>query len=868
MAESAFPNYMQLRGSSSPLLWRVLRILSVSFALALCAVLVVAPGTGLTIWWKVLVPLLPAVFFFAPGLWRNVCPLAALNQVPRTLGVTRARRAPRVIREHGHLIAMVAFVVLVAARKPLFNGSGVATAALILGALGLALTGGLIFNGKSGWCGSICPLLPVQRLYGQTPFATVANQHCNPCVGCTKNCYDFNPRVAYLADVHDRDRRFGGYRVLFAAAFPGLIVGFYVTAKPGGWGSAAAMAAQMAVALFVSIGVFHAVQTFTQATAQQLTAVFGAAAINLYYGFTLNSLFGGAVLVAALFAVQLPLLAATAVWLRRTFRKEGTFLAEVAAPPEIRFEQSKVLPMHEADAAGRPEVTFVADDRTVVVKPGATLLEVAEASDLPIESGCRMGMCGADPVTVVSGIECLSRVTDDERTTLERLGAGTNVRMACCARVHGSVCVALGAGTEAGARAVTPAGTGGDPAIRRVVVIGNGVAGLTAADHVRRLHRDCEVALVAAEPHHFYNRMAITRLIYGRSAMAGLYLLPDEWYAQNRITPWLNTTARAIDASARTVELGTGEQLEYDRLILAMGARSHVPELPGFGTPGSFVLRTAEDAMRVRSFAQQEGCRRAVIVGGGPLGLEAAYALHKFGMRVVVLERSDRLLRRNLDQRASTLLHDYLHGLGVEVAFGAEATAVDRRNGSLAVALASGDELPADMLLVCAGSRPNTGLAERAGLEVGVGILVDEHMRTTAPDVFAAGDVTEHDRRLCGLWPTAVGQAEVAAANAVGEQRTYRDSLPALILKVSGIHVAAAGACQAEDASEVIVLRDDPHEQRYLKVMVNGGVLTGAVAINCPEAAAALTAAVRDRAEVAAELDALREGRWQNLAAC
>jgi NAD(P)H-nitrite reductase large subunit len=345
-----------------------------------------------------------------------------------------------------------------------------------------------------------------------------------------------------------------------------------------------------------------------------------------------------------------------------------------------------------------------------------------------------------------------------------------------------------------------------------------------------------------------------------------LYLLPDAWYAQNRITPWLNTTARAIDASARTVELGTGEQLQYDRLILAMGARSHVPELPGFGTPGSFVLRTAEDAMRVRSFAQQEGCRRVVIAGGGPLGLEAADALHKFGMHVVVVERADRLLRRNLDQRASTLLHDYLHGLGVDVIFGAEATAVNRQDGSLSVALASGDELPADMLVVCAGFRPNTGLAERAGLGVGVGILVDEHMRTTAPGVFAAGDVTEHDRRLCGLWPTAVEQAEVAAASAVGKQRAYRDSPPAFILKVSGIHVAAVGACEAEDASEIIVLRDDPDEQRYLKVIAGGGVLTGAVAINCPEEAAALTAAVRDRTEVAAELDSLREGRWQVLA--
>src|SRR3954447_4457297 len=170
--------------------------------------------------------------------------------------------------------------------------------------------------------------------------------------------------------------------------------------------------------------------------------------------------------------------------------------------------------------------------------------------------------------------------------------------------------------------------------------------------------------------------MAITRLIYGRSAMEGLYPLPDAWYAQNRITAWLNTTARAIDASARTVEVGTGEKLRYDRLILATGPRSHVPDLGGFGTPGSFVLRSAEDAMRVRSFAQQEGCWR-------------------------VGDRGRRAARPRGRLRAA---------LGIDVTFGAEATAVDRRDGSLAVALASGGERPADMLLVCAGSRPTTGL--------------------------------------------------------------------------------------------------------------------------------------------------------------
>src|SRR6185312_1879767 len=142
---------------------------------------------------------------------------------------------------------------------------------------------------------------------------------------------------------------------------------------------------------------------------------------------------------------------------------------------------------------------------------------------------------------------------------------------------------------EAGA-AGRVAGFDFDPDVGRVVVIGNGIAGVTAADHLRRRHPDCEIDVIADEPHHLYNRMGIARLIYGRSAMQGLYLNPDAWYDEHAVTPWLNTRARSIDRIRQTVELGTGESLRYDRLILATGSRSFVPAIDGFGGPGSFVL--------------------------------------------------------------------------------------------------------------------------------------------------------------------------------------------------------------------------------------------------------------------------------------
>ena len=207
-----FPNYTQMRSRLPLPAWHSLRAVSVLFAIGVCVLLVADPADGLKLWWRFLVPLLPIVWFVAPGLWRNLCPLAASNQVPRLFKFTRGLTVPDWFREYAPLAGMVMFILAVGGRRVLFNTSGPATAGLIAFALVGAFIGGTQFKGKSGWCSSICPLLPVQRIYGQTPFATVPNTHCQPCVGCTKNCYDFNPRVAYLADLYQDERHYTGYR--------------------------------------------------------------------------------------------------------------------------------------------------------------------------------------------------------------------------------------------------------------------------------------------------------------------------------------------------------------------------------------------------------------------------------------------------------------------------------------------------------------------------------------------------------------------------------------------------------------------------------------------------------------------------------
>jgi NAD(P)H-nitrite reductase large subunit len=463
-------------------------------------------------------------------------------------------------------------------------------------------------------------------------------------------------------------------------------------------------------------------------------------------------------------------------------------------------------------------------------------------------------------------MEHLSAISDDERSTLDRLGFADNTRMACCARVEGPVTMALKPEKPKAPDLSRSriAGFSFDRSIERVVVLGNGIAGVTAADHVRRRHPLAQIDLVAEEPHHLYNRMGIGRLIYGRSAMQGLYLNPDSWYDERSITPWLNTRARKIDRLTREVMLGTGEKLPYDRLILATGSRSFVPPIAGFGAQGTFVLRTAGDALEMRAYAQRHGSRRAVVAGGGLLGLEAAYALHKLGLRTAVLERGGRLLRRQLDERASALLQAYLEGLGLEILTRAETVSLSANGRVSETNLSDGRMVPTDVFLAAAGIAPNAEIAREAGLDIARGVLVDERMRTSDPEILAAGDVAEFSGRVHGLWPVAVEQAEVAADNAVGGKKEYRGSVPVTMLKVVGIELTSIGRFEAEPGDEVVAMEESGG--RYRKLVINDGRVVGAILLGYSREVAPVRTAVSRGFYVGRVLPELRAGRWDVLA--
>ena len=358
-----------------------------------------------------------------------------------------------------------------------------------------------------------------------------------------------------------------------------------------------------------------------------------------------------------------------------------------------------------------------------------------------------------------------------------------------------------------------------------LIVIGNGMAAARFVDELaKRALGRYAVAVIGVEPRLAYNRVLLSALLAEEVGQADIELKPARWWRDRGVTVRYGVRATAIDPAARTVTLASGTQLTFSKLVLATGSLPIMLDLPGKDLPGVLTFRDIND---VDTIAARKGAR-VVVIGGGLLGLEAAYGLAKAKAQVTVVHLMDRLMERQLDSQAAAMLKRAVEAKGISVLLQAE-TARLAGNGRLeSVELKDGRSIPADAVVVAAGIRPNTELARAAGLKVNRGIVVDDHLETNASGIYAIGECAEH-RGLCyGLVEPAYEQARVLAQRLAGENISYPGSINATNLKVSGVHVFSAGDFLGAPGTEEIVLRD-PGLGTYKKLVIADRHLIGAV---------------------------------------
>jgi len=523
-----------------------------------------------------------------------------------------------------------------------------------------------------------------------------------------------------------------------------------------------------------------------------------------------------------------------------------------------------------AYARARPamaEIRFVSGP-TVLARPGDSLLRIAEANQVPLESGCQMGVCGADPVRILAGAENLTPPSMDEQVTLRRLALSADCRMACTARVRGPVTVALG---REGASPDTSARE--DAAVeerrhssarRRVVIIGDGVAGVTAAVELRERDPEVDIAILGAERYDFYNRMVINKLLPESTAIDRLALLPSDWAASRGIRHLRGVTARSIDHVRCEVTIDGADTLPYDRLLLATGAACDVRAIEDSTKPGAFVMRTIDDVLRLREYIVERRCRRVVVVGAGLLGLEAASSIRETGIRVSIIEAAAWPLSRQLDRTAGALVQQLMTDLGIKILTGVVARALIGADRVEEVQLADGQRLTADCVLLATGIEPNVALAQRAGLAIDRGVIVDDRMATSDSRIFAAGDVAAYRGSTPGLWPVAMEQARVAAINVLGGDCRYHAKASPTRLKVPGLDVLSIGDVTRADGLVQEICVDDDSRQ-YRKLVLRTGKASAAIVVGHQALHELVSEAVTANRDVSDIVPALQRGDWSVL---
>jgi nitrite reductase (NADH) large subunit len=361
-----------------------------------------------------------------------------------------------------------------------------------------------------------------------------------------------------------------------------------------------------------------------------------------------------------------------------------------------------------------------------------------------------------------------------------------------------------------------------------LIVIGNGMAAARLVDELaRRALGRYAVAVIGEEPRLAYNRVLLSALLADEVGFDDIELRPARWWRDRGVTLRYGVRATAVDAAARNVTLAGGTRLSFSKLVFATGSQPIKPDIPGMDLPGVLTFRDVDDVNAIA--ASKAAGTRVVVIGGGLLGLEAAYGLAKAGARVTLLHLMDRLMERQLDHRAALMLQRAVEARGIAVRLQAQTARIAGNGKVEGVELHDGTTIAADAVVVAVGIRANAALARTAGIEVGRGIVVDDHLETNAAGVHAIGECAEHRGCCYGLVEPAYEQAQLLARRLAGERASYPGSVLATNLKVSGVNVFSAGDFLGATAEAEEIVLSDPAAGVYKKLVIAHGRLVGAV---------------------------------------
>lgn len=363
--------------------------------------------------------------------------------------------------------------------------------------------------------------------------------------------------------------------------------------------------------------------------------------------------------------------------------------------------------------------------------------------------------------------------------------------------------------------------------IMTYVIIGDGVAGMTAAQEVRKIDKDSQIKILSEEKYLPYYRVKLSHFISKSFKPEDLLIHNDYWYRERNIDVSLNTKVKGVDVINSRVVLENGDNINYNKLLIATGSSSFIPPVEGADKNGVYALRSLYDLQNIQAFIKN--CEEVAVVGGGLLGLEAAWALMERGLTVHVVEFSPYLLSRQLDEELATHIMSKLEEKGLKIHLSAASQEILGEESVTGILLKDGREIKADMVLFSTGVRPNINILPGSDIAINKGVIVDDRMRTSHKDIYAAGDVAEFNGVILSLWSVATDQGKIAGKNMAGEEESYALPQPATLLNIGEISAFSVGEIK-ENMETLSHHEGDVFHKLFIEDgKLIGGVLTGDV---------------------------------------
>jgi len=383
--------------------------------------------------------------------------------------------------------------------------------------------------------------------------------------------------------------------------------------------------------------------------------------------------------------------------------------------------------------------------------------------------------------------------------------------------------------------------------MKRYLIAGNGVAGARAAVKIRETDQKGDIHIFTEEAYPFYYRVRFPEYVAGELTIQNLTIHTQEWYQSKGISIHLEEPITEVNVQKKEVTSQNGKTYAYDFLLMATGGHAFVPPIKGTEKKGVFALRTMKDAISMKEFLG--GVKKAILVGGGLVGLETGGALLRSGIKVAVIEHNPRILPRQMDSEGARILQGKMESMGFSFFLNGQSEEILGEETVEGVRLKDGRTVEGQMVIVSAGVKPNIKLAQAMGLETKNGILVNDRLETKTEGVFAAGDGAEHRGRCYGIWPASQRQGEAAGINMAGGNALYEGTVLSNTLKVVGISLTASGEVDAERKLECVV-RQDRENGVYRKVAFKEDKIVGCILLGNVKGSPEILHAIEKKVDV------------------